>query len=119
MRRYVILFLLVLMPLQLSWAAVGSYCDHESGQQAQHLGHHPHQHTEGKGAADNKPGNIKQPGGTHADCSVCHAGAAIASVDESSTPGSSAGAKSISWCSDHAPSALKDRPERPKWLALA
>jgi hypothetical protein len=45
MRKILILFLLVMLPFQLSWAGAGVYCQHETGQAAQHFGHHEHKHT--------------------------------------------------------------------------
>lgn len=43
MRRWFLVFLLLLMPLQAVWAAVSPYCMHESlPAQTQHLGHHGH-----------------------------------------------------------------------------
>jgi hypothetical protein len=42
MRRLFAIFLLVLLPLQFSWAAVAAYCGHESGTAAPHVGHHEH-----------------------------------------------------------------------------
>ena len=45
MRRWLAIFLLILLPAQLSWAAVGDYCAHESGAGAEHFGHHEHRHT--------------------------------------------------------------------------
>ncbi len=60
------------MPLQLSWAAVSAYCEHETGAAAQHVGHHDHQH---KADADREyGGNLKAMGGMDADCGTCHAG---------------------------------------------
>ena len=44
MRRFVLLFLMLILPLQWSWAAVASVCRHETGSAAQHLGHHDHEH---------------------------------------------------------------------------
>ena len=44
MRRLVLLFLILILPLQWSWAAVASVCLHETGSAAQHLGHHDHEH---------------------------------------------------------------------------
>lgn len=41
-RRLIAICLLMLLPLQMSWAAVVSYCMHEADPQAQHLGHHGH-----------------------------------------------------------------------------
>lgn len=44
MRRWIAIFLLVLMPLQAVWAAAVPYCQHEgTSSQARHLGHHQHQ----------------------------------------------------------------------------
>jgi hypothetical protein len=40
MRRYLIIFLLLLLPFQFSWAAVASYCQHETESSTQHIGHH-------------------------------------------------------------------------------
>lgn len=41
MRRWLYLFLLVLLPLQSSWAVVAAYCAHEA-RALTHLGHHEH-----------------------------------------------------------------------------
>ena len=38
MRRWFAIALLVLLPFQFTWAAVASYCGHESDAQAQHFG---------------------------------------------------------------------------------
>lgn len=57
-------FLLLALPLQYSWAAVGAYCQHESNAAQWHFGHHVHKHEQG----DQKPGTPI----THADCATCH-----------------------------------------------
>lgn len=44
MRRFVLILLLTVMPLQWSWAAIASICQHEASQTEQHLGHHVHEH---------------------------------------------------------------------------
>ncbi len=45
MRRWIALFLLVLLPLQAVWAAMEPYCLHESSQaDTRHVGHHEHEH---------------------------------------------------------------------------
>jgi len=45
-RPFLAIFLLALLPLQFSWAAVASYCGHETQAGAEHFGHHddPHPH---------------------------------------------------------------------------
>ncbi|QNK68238.1 hypothetical protein [Variovorax sp. PAMC26660] len=40
MRRWLLIFLLFLLPFQLSWAASAAYCQHERDTQPQHWGHH-------------------------------------------------------------------------------
>lgn len=44
MRRWLIIVLLTLLPLQSSWAAAAAYCAHEQGVAGQHFGHHEHRH---------------------------------------------------------------------------
>ena len=45
MRRWLTVLMLVLLPLQVSWAAASAYCQHEqSVTEMQHLGHHEHKH---------------------------------------------------------------------------
>jgi hypothetical protein len=40
MRRWLSILILVFLPFQFTWAAVGGYCQHETGAAAQHFGHH-------------------------------------------------------------------------------
>ena len=44
MRSFVLFVLLAIFPLQWSWAAVASVCQHEADRAAQHWGHHDHGH---------------------------------------------------------------------------
>lgn len=55
---------MLVMPLQLGWAAVGSLCLHESGAKAAHFGHHLHTHAEK--AKDSPSGKTN-----HSDCISC------------------------------------------------
>lgn len=120
MRRYLILFLLVLMPLQLSWAAVGSYCEHETGVQADHVGHHAHEHTSSDSAFNLDAGDPDKQGGTqHLDCSVCHAAGLAIPVDLAVSPEVAAGAAKITTHHERLSSAPSSPPERPKWASLA
>lgn len=119
MRRYLILFLLVLMPLQLSWAAAGSYCGHETGPQANHFGHHPHEHAAGD-APDLDAGTPdKQSSAPHPDCGTCHGGNLVVLSNEGpSTFVTSAASRFVPpW--DRISSSLTYPPERPKWASLA
>jgi hypothetical protein len=43
MRRWLSIFLLIVLPLQISWAVAATYCQHETGS-TKHFGHHDHKH---------------------------------------------------------------------------
>lgn len=47
MRRWVAIIMLIVLPLQLSWAVASNYCLDEQGPAAQHFGHHVHAHHDG------------------------------------------------------------------------
>ncbi len=73
MRRWFAILLLAFLPLQFSWAAVAGYCGHESGEQAQHLGHHEHQHSDQTDVNNgDAPVNGAAPIGGDFDCGHCH-----------------------------------------------
>lgn len=42
MRRWIAILMLIVLPLQLSWAVAANYCMDEEGAGAQHFGHHFH-----------------------------------------------------------------------------
>lgn len=117
MRKWLAILLLVFVPLQLSWAAAASYCQHETGTSAKHFGHHDHQHktADGKDASSN---SVKTIGGDP-DCASCHAGClsallgavAIASLADSSLDTAEYGARLTS--------PPFERLERPQWHVLA
>lgn len=88
MRRYILIFMMCLLPLQWSWAAAARVCQHEQG--VAHFGHHEHQHvgaaqaagpahaadaaaTEageaGAGLHDAAADSAQQ---SHPDCHTCH-----------------------------------------------
>lgn len=73
MRRWLLVFLMSVLSLQLSWAAVATYCQHENTPKTAHFGHHAHEHRaprNDKGADADK----KNPLAVDEDCSICHFG---------------------------------------------
>lgn len=76
MRRLLIIFLMLLLPAQWTWAAVASACQHETGIAAQHVGHHEHVHQPGEAEADvdhdRSTGAVEQQVAFDADCHTCH-----------------------------------------------
>ena len=129
MRSRLLVFLLVLLPLQLCWAAVGAYC-HEG-----RLGSAPvatlncceHGQLRGNSQAL-KPASsvaacqesaLNGDGAAHADCSACHPhGSEAFHAYSAFVPGAGQecfDAATGEWsCPAHA-----SRPERPQWPALA
>ena len=131
MRRWLAVLLLMLLPLQFSWAAVASYCQHDADATPRHLGHHEHQHqgsspdaadsSDAPDAPDASPGDAAKAGadsklpGAHTDCGYCHVSLA----------------KTLTTTASHLPmlstearprvdiasitSALFERIERPNW----
>ncbi len=94
MQRLVLLFLLLLLPVQWTWSAAASVCRHEaSTQQSRHFGHHAHEHAQAESqrlasepahaaATPDQPADPAQPGDAdsrdaqvHADCAACHVSA--------------------------------------------
>ncbi len=102
------------MSLQSSWAMAMSYCQHETGQAAQHFAHHGHQHQQTSpdgedGAASSTP---FQP---HADCGACHLNCpAVASP--SCVPGVVRSAFVVADPPQTYLSVFPEGFERPNWL---
>lgn len=59
--------MLMVLPLQYSWAAAAVYCEHDQ-EHSVHFGHHGHEH---QGQAD-QPDDQGKTGKVHSDCEYCH-----------------------------------------------
>lgn len=120
MRRWFAIALLALLPFQFTWAAVASYCGHESDAQAQHFGHHEHQHhADTTVAQDGGDFAGKTLGSSDLDCGHCHG-----TCSAMPTPGDGLMPLAIA---SH-PATLDEGimrtlshspPERPQWAPLA
>jgi len=110
-KKLLIIFLLVLIPLQYSWAAVAVYCQHEK-EETTHVGHHKHEHA-GKAQQADADSALSAP---HDDCSYCHQ-ACQAPLAPSATTLSQVIEK-LSFASVPAlyESHIPEGPERPSWL---
>ncbi|CDG85369.1 hypothetical protein [Janthinobacterium agaricidamnosum] len=114
MKKFFLIMLLFVLPLQLSWAAASAYCMHEEGKAARHLGHHGHQHQ----AKSDQPAEKKSPGQPHSDCNFCH-GIGQASLPAPASlmlqrQGSVAIAASPFFYASHIP----DGPKPPDWTPV-
>lgn len=129
-RRFLLLALLAVLPLQLSWAAVAVYCQHEAETpaQARHFGHHEHHHDHAASThAERSPVDVeskkadaaKALGATDPDCGHCHGACASLPGPRSalifSLPVSEAPADTTRAI---APRAVAP-PDRPQWARLA
>lgn len=117
MRRWLALFLLCLLPLQVSWAAVADYCSHEQETTAQHFGHHDDEHkvwTDQSDGAKQQP-DPAQTGESSLGHEHSHLSGFLGLVHEHSvsTPGSLQPALRCDALTY--PSTPPDRPERPNW----
>ncbi len=112
MKRWLVVLLALLLPVQFAWAGAATYCDHETTGRTQHFGHHEHVHqpsaeeSSGKSLGDN-------------DCGTCHAGSALL-VEFTALPNAfPASAAVIPHRLRPIPTALARAPDRPQWLRLA
>ena len=72
MRRLLLVFLMVVLPLQWAWASAASVCAHEELSTRAHFGHHEHEHKKAADVADPMDGGESGSLSTHPDCGVCH-----------------------------------------------
>ena len=119
MKKFFLILLLLVLPLQMSWAAASAYCQHEEGRGARHLGHHGHEHKNNTQAKAEQPPAKKDGGQPHSDCNFCHGiGQASFPVTPSlaaCAPGSAAVAPSPFFYASHIPDSLKG----PDWRSVA
>jgi len=118
MRRLLLLFLLVFMPLQSIWAAASPYCGHEAAPQASHFGHHVHEHHGDEGADHSAPGGAAGTA-SDMDCHACHGADSGVAHSASAQAIVVAVAQPPGQIEPAWPPAPLARPERPNWPAFA
>lgn len=113
MCRWLAILFMVFMPLQLGWAAVSGYCQHETGAAANHLGHHEHQHHGDEPDPGSKPA-------TDLDCGFCQAASIAALPSSTISPTLAVPPPSVApQLQQQIRSAPSREPERPKWIRPA
>lgn len=116
MRFWLALLLAVFMPLQLSWSAVGVYCQHETGKKAGHFGHHSHEHK----APEADTPKQSDPGASLSvdeDCGLCHYNTLKLLAQDSFGLPQSLLTPAPESRSPHFHTHIPPGPERPNWLA--
>lgn len=116
MRRWLLVFLLVLLPLQLTWAASSTYCQHESKLSTQHFGHHAHKHA--KVPSGNDDAVSTELTSVENDCGVCHANCSVAFQSSSQTLRLIAEPMRMAAHAALYLARYQDLPERPQWVSL-
>lgn len=119
-RRYLAILLLVVLPVQFSWAMVGQYCAHETGAQSQHLGHHSHEHEQNVATAQPNAFNADEAsggalGGVHADCYSCHVSCGFAILTPLVYPEFPSASVRPNGPSHAIGMHLAEQPDRPQW----
>lgn len=118
MYRWIAVLMLALLPLQFSWAAVAAYCGHESGDQAQHLGHHEHQHA-GPTSADQDSAPADAQAGFDFDCGHCHGTCACMPAPAGGLAPLMLVSHPVTCIECTLRTLAQSPPERPQWLPLA
>ncbi|MBV7427825.1 hypothetical protein KW847_12895 [Acidovorax sp. sif0715] len=125
MRRLLLVFLLLFMPLQFIWAAASPYCGHEAAPQASHFGHHVHEHradvpAEPSHASETQDHKALATTGTaDMDCHACHgvgSGMALSAGAQAIVVSVARPVSQVAPAWVHPP---LSRPERPNWSVLA
>ena len=125
-----------MLPLQFSWAAVATYCGHESQAGTGHFGHHDHEHHADAGsnagpAAD--PGadltsspdeagganGDEAPSAMDLDCGHCHGTCSAMPTLAMGLQGALSTALPCVTLDEAGGAHAPTRPERPQWLPLA
>ncbi|HKX40119.1 MAG TPA: DUF2946 family protein [Burkholderiaceae bacterium] len=119
MKRFFVLLLAVLLPLQFAWGAAAAYCQHETTtQSAAHLGHHQHVHKAEPG--DGKVvGKVAGKLAADYDCGYCNtATAAVMPAFETPLPSAFVVLSQALQPEREPASAPQRAPDRPQWPRL-
>lgn len=120
MRRWFLIVLVVLLPLQSVWAGAAAYCQHEAqASGASHFGHHEHRHARDVPGIADDDGRSAEAGAVDVDCNVCHAASTVPFPAWHSAP-------AVQWQALAQPRrflVLATRalapPDKPNWAAAA
>ncbi len=109
MKCFLVLLILLVLPLQWSYAAVADYCQHEEAAEGQnHVGHHEHKHI-------NKTPEDKAKKGSFGDldCPSCQHSTPVAMIHLPTTSAPQFATTQITFLSQSIPHRSPDNPFRP------
>jgi hypothetical protein len=120
MRRLFAIFLLVLLPLQFSWAAMSGYGEHGSEGQAQHSSHHQSGHVEhadaGLAAAST---DTAAPACLDAGCGHCHSTCCGIVAWAGQSPLLVISSHPVTQADARLRTRAQNPPDRPQWARFA
>lgn len=117
-KKLLFIFMLVLLPLQVSWAAVAVYCQHEQGQSA-HFGHHNHEHQAQLNDQSTDSSDKEKLSPVDSDCVVCHLFAQQSFLNSLPTVTPPKGEAHLSPLPAYYSSHIPDGPQKPDWQLVA
>lgn len=116
-RRYLILFLLFLLPIQVSWAVVANYCDRHQETAVLHLGHHEDERHVSPDVSDD--GQLPASESSAGQCHDHLSGFIALLLNESSVSISAMSLLQLHGIEPSFATLPPSQPERPNWSALA
>lgn len=114
MRRFISLFLLLLLPLQFAFAAAAPYCALEKAKIAAHFGHHEH-----ADAPTPEPSSDGDDKGKLHDCGICHLGSGQVHPATTSVPAPPPVGKVLALPDHRRPQHHQEPNDRPPRTSLA
>lgn len=119
MLRRFLYSLLVVITLQLSWSVITAYCMHETGQSANHIGHHQHNaSTEELSLATESKQPVSKKVAAHDAHCASYAQLALATPDALDIPFFALiSATMVSGTFVSPASVFLSPPERPQWIS--
>lgn len=120
MKKFLLLLLLTILPIQYAWSMAATYCQHEESKvsKVSHFGHHGHQHQAQAGDQSDHDEQGQQSK-THGDCEVCHHAVQASVLDDSSVITPAAAGALFAPSSPHYLSYIAEGPPRPNWQFVA
>lgn len=119
MARWLLVFLTFALTAQFVWAAVATYCGHETAPTSFHIGHHVHQHRAGPVESGHQEGEGDMSSGSlaseHVDCSYCHVSVAQVGSVQGASFGTFHSLPFAGMLFKPLISTLEADIERPKW----
>lgn len=124
MKRWLLILLIALLPLQFSWAAVGAYCGDEHESQLEHAMHVERSASPEAGADSHSDAGLSTADSALSDSGLdcethCHG---HASCMPGAAPPLTAQGAGPTWLGETLACPCESRaiqPDRPQWLALA